>query len=165
MLQIKSLHAYVKMDPADLRRVLTSLSDTDWKPALFESQKRVLELAGLSGQVALPIARPFSPYGPHLPSDALGGDIFFRGDDVFFLLTSHGESEMMIRRSYALSEVKGTQEPGTEVGIMTNDRSEIDKRLNLLQKPFNDSQPRRSTVERLDTCSSLGNRWSWEPRA
>jgi len=129
MLQIKSLRADVKIDPADLRSVLAHLSDTDWKPALLESQKKVLELAGVEGRVTLPIARPFSRCGPYMPPDAFGGDVFFRGDDVFFLLTSYGESEIQTRQAYVLRDIAGTQETGTEVGIMTNDGSDIDQRL------------------------------------
>jgi hypothetical protein len=158
MLQIKSLRADVMIDPGDLRRVLATLSDSDWKPALMEAQKRVFELASVVDRVPLPITRPIPLYGRHLPPDAFAGDVFFRGDDVFFLLTIQGESEVLARRAYILREAVGKPDAGTEVGIITNDASEIDQKLQSFADAF-----QQCTITSLDGRKTRHMQFSWQP--
>jgi hypothetical protein len=158
MLQIKNWRSDIRLEQAELLQVLVSLSEAGWKPVLLESQKRILELAGVVGQVSLPISGPPSPYGPNIPGDALGGDVFFRDADVYFLLSQHGDTDMRYRRSYALYGVVSESETGIEVGIITSDGGDADQRLQAFADAF-----QQATMGSLDGRKTRHMQFAWQP--
>lgn len=126
MLQTKSILADVRLESADLQEVLLRLSKTEWKPVLLESQRKILELAGVIGKVALPI-RHTQLYGPS-PRELPSGDVFFKDSEVYYLLNRHVETDYNYRGRYLIRHERPGP-PGLELGIITNDLSTAESKL------------------------------------
>jgi hypothetical protein len=127
MLQTKSILMDVRLESSDLQEVLLRLSKKDWKPVLLESQRTILELAGVQDRVVLPIRDPRA-YGPRVPPGLLTGDVFFRDSDVYYLLTHHEEMDFTYHGRYMIRQGHGAP-PGLELGIITSDANTAEQKL------------------------------------
>lgn len=128
MLQTKSLVAEIRLEPTDLQRVLVKLASTDWKPVLLESERRILELAGVEGLVSLPI-RDLTPLSKH--SFAFTGDVFFVDSDMYYIFNNTGREVLEL-----LSINKSEFIPKLEVGIISSDIDHLADKLQAFATAF-----------------------------
>lgn len=90
MLETRTLIAPTKLEPSDLPTILLKLSSDGWKPALLESQRTFLRLAGVEDKISSLPMRDSDMFSRRLRPGTVGGDIFFRGTDLYYLVTSLG---------------------------------------------------------------------------
>ena len=106
----------------------------DWTPAILSSQKTFLQLAGVEGKLA-PAASPTSPLsGPQ----AAVGDVFFDGDDMYYLISSSSEPEVRFTERGMYGSV---EEPflGLEIGVMSPAVQGTAEKLNRLAGAIEDA--------------------------
>ncbi len=118
MLEIRTRIAPIRLELEDLPSVLSRLAQDGWEPAVLQSEKYFMQLAGVDGKMSLPvIRRRVSPYGGRYTS--VVGDVFFRNSDVYYLVNDPGE--------FALDDVgarfrlRGAdrKDPNLEIGVIS----------------------------------------------
>jgi hypothetical protein len=132
MLETRVLVSRTKIERKDVAQVLAGLAARDWPPAIFESQRYFLKLAGVQDkmQVPLPKADPFGRFRAGAP-----GDVFFKGEDLYYVIChsqdrdSRYERDMYYERQMFLFEEEQVSE-AIEIGIMSNEADGIEIRLN-----------------------------------
>lgn len=127
MLETRTLiTSSAKLEPDDLHPVLLTLSTEGWEPAILESERTFVQLAGVTDKVdLLTLRRPADRIRRRLP---IVGDVFFRESDVYYIVINLGESG--IRFGVRVSGYEG-EEPTLEIGVISSDPSGLDKRLKL----------------------------------
>jgi hypothetical protein len=120
----------VKMEPADLLAILLSLSEREWTPALIESQKAFVQMAGVKDLSLLSKLRNSDMQRLRSPDKASGGDVFFRDKDMYYLVVTSGEPviDSFGRPIFRSEEYP---QPVLEIGIISPESSELEERLRL----------------------------------
>lgn len=139
MIQTRSLTTQTKLEPNDLAPVLLRLSEDGWKPALLESQRAFLQLAGVADKVpALPMRE--SKYGRRFPPGIIGGEVFFRDKDMYYVVTNVS-GQVLWDRYITFRPYRGeeTGQPQLEVGVVSSDGSGLDERLSVFARVFEDA--------------------------
>jgi hypothetical protein len=119
MIETYTLITQTKIDVHHMTDALLKLAPGGWTPALLESQKLLLCLAGVEQSFLLDPESPMMR--PRYYRHRVGGDIFFRDKDVYFVLTKpngdvyHGDDS--------------NSQPMLEVGIISADRTNLEIRL------------------------------------
>jgi len=125
-------HTYItrtKLEPADLQPVLLGLAASGWKPALLESERAFLGLAGVpTSTLSAQTRRP--RYGTRYPPEMVGGDVFFQEKGMFYLATYTGGRALWERysgRQYYRTDESG--QPELEVGVVSVSADDSPARL------------------------------------
>lgn len=121
MIKTKTLTTSIKIEFNDLFSILLTLSKEDWKPAIFESEKFFLRLAGVENKLEHHTLRRIDTFY-RLPP--MIGDIFFRDADVYYIAVEIYEIDPRIR---SVSE----DEPRLEIGIVSSRADGINERIRL----------------------------------
>jgi hypothetical protein len=129
VLEIRTRVAPVKLETDDGPTVLSRLAKDGWEPAILQSEKFFMQLAGVEDKLDMStLRRRVDRYaGPY--SAAVVGDIFFKGSDVYYFVSNPGEyladefgSRVLVRES---------REPRIEIGVVSLNTEGLDKRLGL----------------------------------
>lgn len=128
MLETQTLTSPIKLDSADFPNVLLKLSAEGWKPALFESQRSFLTLAGVADKlVTIPTSRE---YRSSASSGIMGGDIFFRDDDMYyFIIVNAGARAVVDPYGRLMYRGEENSQPTLEVGIVSDSALGLEERL------------------------------------
>ena len=132
MLETRTLIAPTKLEPSDLPTILLKLSSDGWKPALLESQRTFLRLAGVEDKISSLPMRDSDMFSRRLRPGTVGGDIFFRGTDLYYLVTSLGGEQWSVDVYGRLLPYH--QEGGQaslEIGIISSASPDLGERLKL----------------------------------
>ncbi|MCG8348531.1 MAG: hypothetical protein MI924_12235 [Chloroflexales bacterium] len=125
MIETQTRTSPIKTDAVDLPNALLKLSREGWKPALFESQRNFLTLAGVSDQLlTIPI---YSNYR-RLPT-FLNGDIFFKDSDLYYLVLIGPGNRPVLDRSGRIVRLEENNSPILELGVISNSSPNLDDRL------------------------------------
>lgn len=128
MLETRSLVIPAQLEPEDFFQVLLGLSESGWSPALLESQRAFMNMAGETDIRLLPSLKTSEMIRRRTPYDA-GGDIFFHERDVYYIVETASEIAIAIDPSgRAIYREEGRQ-PTLEVGIITPESNEVEGRL------------------------------------
>lgn len=126
MLETRALTTPFKMESGDIVQTLLALSESGWMPALIESQKYFLQLADIKDPKFLPALRDPDAIRRRSPYDSAGGDIFFKGKDVYYFVVTTGEP---VIDAYGRLIREDNQQPTLEIGIISPESNELEKRL------------------------------------
>lgn len=129
MLEVRNLVAPVKLDEADLRVVLVSLEGAGWVPAILHSDREFLRLADVNKDIDVRrFAQTPTPtfYPPSRPG--IGGDLFFRDQDILYLVATRGPQFVVSPYGRRVLTFGG-EEPYLEVGIISSDAEGLEDRL------------------------------------
>jgi hypothetical protein len=122
MIEIRSLIAEIKLEPSDLPLVLLELSKKGWKPALLESQRVFLHLAGVTDKM------PMSP---------IREEVFFQDEDMYYVIMSLGGQVLLERFGFY---PRGEREqPQLEVGVVSPVRDGLAERLKRFATMFEEA--------------------------
>jgi hypothetical protein len=129
MFETKTLAAPVESIPQDLIPVLLSLSEAGWKPAILESERVFMKLAGVADKMDLQaLHQRRHPFIRHF----LAGDVFFKESDVYYLVISTAEYAMIDGAiSRVVQSSREREKPSLEIGVVSSGPSDIDERLKL----------------------------------
>jgi hypothetical protein len=130
MLQTQSLVISAKLESGEIPSILLRLSADGWKPALLESQRAFLTLAGVADKVQLPIPQPRT--SSRRESEAIAGDVFFVGEDVYYITTDlPGQTVSVLDRlgRRILYRASDITEPAVEIGVISPDATGLGDRL------------------------------------
>ena len=133
MLKTQALVADDKLESSDQRDVLLKLASGPWKPALLESQRTFLQLAGVESLMASQVRQP-EAVGRRLPPEIFGGDLFFKERDLYYFVTNplgvSFEREFLVRGERTFWR-RGEEEtkPTIEVGVISTEAEGIVSRL------------------------------------
>lgn len=139
MIETRTLIAQVKLEPDDLPPVLLKLSENGWKPALLESQRAFLQLAGVADKMpAIPMRE--SAFGRRFPPGLIGGEVFFQDKDMYYVVTNL-TGQALWDRYVSFRPYRGEEagQPQLEVGVVSPDRGELDERLRAFAQAFEDA--------------------------
>lgn len=102
------------------------MSREGWKPAILESEKYFLQLAEVEGKLDIQSLRqPLDAFYRRAP---VTGDIFFRGADVYYIIT--GINDFIIDEMGRRIRMRGPEdEPALEVGIVSSQPEGLDERI------------------------------------
>lgn len=155
-MQTRTMNVNVTIDPSDLQAILVSLTGSGWVPALFEARQKVLEIAGLLGKIILPAVSNKFPYEVNRSRSCLG-DIFFRGEDVYFIIVRLQDESQDKALSIAFDILSGRYGVGTEIGIITNDLCGAEQKLKLFSDTF-----QNCIISSLDGRKTRHMRFDWQ---
>lgn len=86
MLETQSLTTATTLKPSELPKVLIQLSNKGWQPAILETQRTFLQLAGVADKIVNP-TEITEPFERGLHSGVTGGDVFFKDKaDLYYVL-------------------------------------------------------------------------------
>lgn len=136
MIETRTLTTQTKLEPGDLPPVLLKLSEDGWKPALLESQRAFLQLAGVAGKMpAAPVRE--SVFGRRFPPGIIGGEVFFRDEDMYYVVTNSSGQALWDRYSTSrLYRGEEAGQPQLEVGVVSSGGSGLDERLKAFAQIF-----------------------------
>jgi hypothetical protein len=158
MIEILSFITYDKLESADLFFVLDSLSKSGWRPAILESRRTLLDLAGVpkNEPIVEEISRDYLRRRP-MAAERYGGDIFFKDDDVFYLMTyetgSWGTPWTILENP--VHEVK-TDQPRIEIGIVSKNNPSLRDRLEAFAEAV-----KRAALDTLDGRKTRHLKFHW----
>ncbi len=153
MLKTKSLTTSIKHIPRDPTPILITLAKAGWQPAVLESERTFLRLAGVEDKIDFQsLRRSRDSFSRRYSAGGIAGDVFFGETDVYYLVVNPGEffidelGRRIVRR--------GSEEPYLEIGIVSSAPQEIDKKLwsfaetvETAIKESGDSKLRNMTLE------------------
>lgn len=123
MLETQSLITATSMKPGEIPEVLIQLSKEGWKPALLESQRTFLQLAGVADKIGnvrnLNLSEPFNR-GLH--SSVAGGDVFFKDEDLYYIVISMAD---------VFYEEDADTQPQLEIGLISSNNTNLNERLKI----------------------------------
>ncbi len=129
MLETKTLVTSVKLEPQDLISTLVSLSNTGWKPAILESERVFMEMAGVADKLDLQtLRRPVDRFSRRFFAV---GDVFFKESDVYYVVATPGEYVLDDLGRRVRIRTTEREEPSLEIGIVSSEPDGIDERLKL----------------------------------
>jgi len=156
MIETRSLIAGIKLEPSDLPRVLLELSKKGWKPALLESQRVFLQLAGVADKMPMSPIRE-SVFRRHFPPGMVSGDVFFQDEDVYYVITSLGGQVLLERFIRFGFYPKGKREqPQLEVGVVSRLCDGLAERLESFAAMFEEA-----VKASLDNYKTQGMKFDW----
>jgi hypothetical protein len=150
VIQTRQLAAPIRLEPGEARSLIVELSSGGWTPALLESERAVLRLAGLP-EGGPPLRRPTRLARPV----ASEGDIFFREDGVYYVL-----SQGVIRTLDEEEFYAERREPNLEIGGIGDDADQLEAGLQELAAAVE-----AALRARLDGRRVRYMKFEWEPVA
>jgi hypothetical protein len=117
MILTRQLRAPLKLEPDEVRQALRQLASTGWTPAVLESERAFLALAGLDEDV--PWLRRQTVSAARLRSGVSTGDIFFRDEGLFYFISmGDGRTVVFDQIEYVVEE---SVDPFVELGAIGED--------------------------------------------
>ena len=127
MLETRILRTPAKFESDDLSPILNALSTEGWTPAIWESEKKFLQLAGVDQKNIKTIRKSIDPYRRHYP--IIYGDIFFRESETYYIIINLGDIAAD-KRGRIIRDF-GDGESSLEIGIVSSDSDGPDERLSV----------------------------------
>lgn len=128
MLEIMTRIAPVKLENEDVSSMLSCLAETGWEPAILQSEKYFMQLAGVEDRVDVSTLCNRTDRYMH-PFPAVIGDIIFRDADVYYVVNSTGE--IAVDEFGSRIRVQEDNDPRVEIGVISLDPKGLDDRLDL----------------------------------
>src|SRR6266496_4261883 len=125
MLTTKNLVAAIKLERQDLSKVLLVLSNSGWTPALIESQKTFLKLAGVEERISVIDAKLFKP----APRGISNGDVFFKEQDLYYIINNPPGKYVTDPYGRVLGYADEENKPQIEIGILSLVSGDLNERL------------------------------------
>lgn len=136
MIETRTLTTQTKLEPDDLIPVLLKMAEQGWRPALLESQRTFLQLAGVEDGIPTLRSQKMA-FRRSFPPATFGGEVFFQEEDMYYVLT--GSSARVPWDRYTLSRhylAEESGQPFIEVGVVSCVRSGLDERLESFAQTF-----------------------------
>ncbi|MCL6558265.1 MAG: hypothetical protein K6U74_05590 [Firmicutes bacterium] len=157
MIETRTLITQTKLEPSDLLLVLLKLSAEGWKPALLESQRAFLQMAGVADKISSTSVRQ-SEFARRFPPGMLGGgDVFFQEQDMYYIITYAGGRALWDRyggRFFYRGEEGG--QPELKVGVVSPDSSKIVDRLRVFVEMIENAIKSSLDGRKTAICPSIG---------
>lgn len=149
MLHTSSLTASAVLRPSQMEETLSNMSSSPWKPALVESRRALVNLAGVADRVQLPSRLDGADYYGRLNSL---GDIYFLEGDVYFSLFSFESFRFLRMTMLEEGEEKNPSgiEIEIEVGIISQSTQGLDDKLKSFSKQFSSALPDPASGRRAE---------------
>lgn len=155
--------AKVQLNNSELAEILATLSASGWTPAILESKRKFISLAGLKEESSLELYRR-PTYRRAYDSRVANGDVFFRNDDVYFLINGLGgnddgfRDEILFRYPEIVFD-EDNSSPELEIGLITTKPEGSVDRLAHFGAKVEDA-----TSAALDEQKSKNMKFSWVER-
>ncbi|HEY63941.1 MAG TPA: hypothetical protein G4O02_05165 [Caldilineae bacterium] len=118
MFKTKSLTAPIKYIPRDLTPILIALAKVGWQPAILESERAFLKMAGVEDKIDVQLLRrPRDSFSRHVSAMGIAGDVFFGENDVYYLVINPGFIEDDFGRRIVR---RGGEEFYLEIGVVSS---------------------------------------------
>lgn len=125
MLEIRTRVAKVKLEIEDVPVVLSRLSEKGWEPAILQSERYFVRLAGVEDAVdPSALRRSVDRYTGLYPSASVG-DVFFKDSDVYYIANSIGGDYLMDEYGRRIA-VRDDNEPSLEIGVISLNSEDLE---------------------------------------
>lgn len=130
MLVTQSLITATTIKPGEIPEVLIQLSKEGWRPALLESQKTFLQLAGVADKIGNIRNLNFTEsFERGLRAGVAGGDVFFKDEDLYYIVIS---------MAGVFYEEEADTQLQLEIGLISSNNTNLTERLKIFTTTVED---------------------------